>query len=427
MPDWLGYESSAWSIERVKELLKALIESRIIYDFSEVRLYDLLNSRGVLNISGNRHEQFFKNLVEISRTAEGKKAIEDYANSDSEKPPNLSSNNEGEGEIKTATSPQELAGFVKGGSDPLDFGKISTPEQILKQTDFLESICVDEEKMQFQVNCSIQEFWKNAFKDEINAVNTARLEGLNGNKFHDRVVEEFLSDYDATLKIRQELPKGYSFPANPTLMQLYVAHKINTNPYFGNFSGTGAGKTLSAILASRLIDSKMTVVVCPNDVVEQWKYRIMESFPDSNVITGKPAFNAERDESKRQYLVLNYDKFSQDYSNNAILNLIKQKIDFLVLDEIHFVKQRDDANESQRHERVSALRTYIRDKNNDAKVLAMSATPVINNIMEGRSQLELMTAKEYADVATTATIPNAVTLHQKLALLSIRENENMQM
>ena len=136
-----------------------------------------------------------------------------------------------------------MAGFVEGGSNPLDFGKISTPEQILKQTDFLESICVDEEKMQFQVNCSIQEFWKNAFKDEINAVNTARLEGLNGNKFHDRVVEKFLSDYDATLKIRQELPKGYSFPANPTLMQLYVAHKINTNPYFGNFSGTGAGKT----------------------------------------------------------------------------------------------------------------------------------------------------------------------------------------
>lgn len=32
-----------------------------------------------------------------------------------------------------------------------------------------------------------------------------------------------------------------------------------------------------------------------------------------------------------------------------------------------------------------------------------------------------MTAKEYVDVATKATIPNAVTLHQKLALLSIRE------
>jgi hypothetical protein len=50
-------------------------------------------------------------------------------------------------------------------------------------------------------------------------------------------------------------------------MQLYIAYKIKTSPYFGNFSGTGAGKTLSAVLASRVIDSKMTLIVCPNDVV----------------------------------------------------------------------------------------------------------------------------------------------------------------
>ena len=57
-------------------------------------------------------------------------------------------------------------------------------------------------------------------------------------------------------------------------MQRFVAYKINTRPYFGNFSGTGAGKTLSAILASSVIDSKMTVIVCPNDVVDQWKNRV---------------------------------------------------------------------------------------------------------------------------------------------------------
>ena len=36
-------------------------------------------------------------------------------------------------------------------------------------------------------------------------------------------------------------------------MQLYVAYKVSMLPYFGNFSGTGAGKTLSAVLASRVI------------------------------------------------------------------------------------------------------------------------------------------------------------------------------
>ena len=206
-------------------------------------------------------------------------------------------------------------------------------------------------------------------------------------------------------------------------MQLYVAHKINTSPCFANFSRTGAGKTLSAILASRLINSKMTIIVCPNDVaIKQWPEKIKEAFPDSEVLTGKGAFDAKYDENKHQYLVLNYDKFSQNDSPNLISKLVQQKIDFLVLDEIHFVKQRDE-NESQRHTNVSALRHYIRDKNSDVKVLVMSATPVINNIMEGRSQLELMTGKEYNDVATTATIPNAVTLHQKLSLYSVRETQ----
>ena len=63
-------------------------------------------------------------------------------------------------------------------------------------------------------------------------------------------------------------------------MQLYTAYKVKVNPQFGNFSETGMEKTLSAILASRVIDSNVTLIVCPNDVVEQWKNVIREAFPD---------------------------------------------------------------------------------------------------------------------------------------------------
>ena len=73
-------------------------------------------------------------------------------------------------------------------------------------------------------------------------------------------------------------------------MQLYTAYKVKVNPQFGNFSGTGMEKTLSAILASRVIDSDVTLIVCPNDVVEQWKNVIREAFPDSNII-GKNSIN----------------------------------------------------------------------------------------------------------------------------------------
>jgi superfamily II DNA or RNA helicase len=272
--------------------------------------------------------------------------------------------------------------------------------------------------MQFYLDYSIDELWKSAFTDKERCVLAVKQEGKNGNKYHDTVVETFLSDYEGTQKML--IPKGYSFPYSPTLMQLYVAYKIKSSFYFGNFSGTGSGKTLSAILSSRIIDSKMTAIVCPNDVVNQWARSIVEIFPDSKIITGKEAFYAKYDENKYQHLVLNYDKFSQEDSPNLILNLAKEKIDFIILDEIHFVKKRDE-DASQRRRNLDGLMTAVRKKNNKVKVLGLSATPVVNNLMEGRSLLELITGKVYDDVATRPTIPNAVTLYEKLSTISIRE------
>ena len=56
--------------------------------------------------------------------------------------------------------------------------------------------------------------------------------------------------------------------------------------------------------------------------------------------------------------------------------------------------------------------TAVRKKNKQVRVLGLSATPVINNLMEGRSLLELITGKIYDDVAISPTIPNAVTLYE---------------
>ena len=54
--------------------------------------------------------------------------------------------------------------------------------------------------------------------------------------------------------------------------------------------------------------------------------------------TGNEAFYAQYDESKHQYLVLNYDKFSQPYSQERTYDLVQEKIDFVVLDEIQFIR-----------------------------------------------------------------------------------------
>ena len=289
----------------------------------------------------------------------------------------------------------------------------------MQHTNVLESINVDEEAMQFYVNYSVLELWKSAFADETETVRTVQNEGANGNKFHDKVVDTFLSDYDGAKGI--EIPKNYKLLGLSNFMERYVAYKVITLPYFGNFSGTGAGKTLSAILASRIIDSKLTVIICPNDVVEQWRRGIIEIFPNSKVITGTAAFSVKYLPTEYQYIVLNYDKFSQEDSPNKIITIIKQWVDFVIFDEIHFTKIRSAKVVSQRRENLDGLMTGIKRKNRDVKVLGLSATPVVNNLREGRSMLEIITSKIYDDISIKPTIPNAVALFEKLSMISVRE------
>ena len=80
-----------------------------------------------------------------------------------------------------------------------------------------------------------------------------------------------------------------------------------------------------------------------------------------------------------------------------------------------------DAESSKRRNNLEGLMTEVRRKNNKVKVLGLSATPVVNNLLEGRSLLELITGKVYDDVVTNPTVPNAVTLYEKLSTVSVRE------
>jgi len=435
--DWLGYEETAWSVRRVKELLRSVIDNKLIYDWAddEAALFSILHANGLLNLYSNRHHEFFNNLIGAVQTKEGLKAIEDYTNSDSEVPPDLSSfsniqqvEDVEEQEIQTLST-QELNALInQQKEDPLDYDNIKTPEEILASTSAIESVSVDEEIMEFLVSRSIQKLWKSVFRntEEQNKRFISKIQ-KNGNKYHDTVVDIFLSDYNGAKLIEHNLPNSYSFEYRPKLMQSYVAHKIKTNDFYGNFSGTGAGKTLSAVLASRIIDSMMTVIVCPNDIVNQWRDEIQKIFPDSIITTGRPAFHVKYDNSKYQYLILNYDKFSQSYSQNLISILVKEKIDFVILDEIHYAKKRGEVKEeSIRHRNLEAMLSAIRNRNQQesiqpVKVLGLSATPVINHLSEGKSLLEIITGKRYDDLSTNPTIPNANSLYQKLSTISIRE------
>ena len=107
--------------------------------------------------------------------------------------------NDAEQELQSASS-EELVHLISEEESALDYGKIQTAEQILADTNVLDSFNVDEEAMQFYLDYSVNELWKSAFRDKDNTITAVRREGKNGNKYHDTVVDTFLSDYESTTK-----------------------------------------------------------------------------------------------------------------------------------------------------------------------------------------------------------------------------------
>jgi Type III restriction enzyme, res subunit len=216
-------------------------------------------------------------------------------------------------------------------------------------------------------------------------------------------------------------------------MQRHFAVRVREQKRVGNWSGTGAGKTLAAVLATRVVGSKLTLVCCPNSVVEGWRDAITNIFPDSIVATKE--FDPEwENPSPRHFatieggepvahrnLVLNYEAFQQPDSADRVRALVERElIDFIIVDEIHYAKQRTVENISQRRQLVTALTTLAAERNPDLHVLGMSATPVINNLHEGKSMVELVSGLAHNELDTRPTVPNCMKLHQRLVTLGIR-------
>jgi len=249
------------------------------------------------------------------------------------------------------------------------------------------------------------------------------LRDEKGGMYFDTIRSRFLSQYYGAQSLA--VPRGYDFRvegklAQPNLMQKLAAYRVLNEKRLGNWSGVGAGKTLSAILASRVVDARLTVVVAFNSTVMPWAERVKEAFPDSKILI-KERGNISVDPTKHTYLILNFETFQQPDSVAMVERLVeKHKIDFVVLDEIQSVKQRTPKVASKRRQVVSGLLSSASEKNPNLRVLGMSATPVINNLYEAKALLELVKGVSFDELETFSNIPNAIAMHQKLILYGIR-------
>ena len=277
----------------------------------------------------------------------------------------------------------------------------------------------DDEAVEFFIQYKLKKVWNEVINDRRDA-NEVKL--LKGGKNSTRLRELFLEEYDKVLNYNP--PKGYSFEregkiAPPNMMQKLTVQRIKDYKRYGNWSGTGAGKTISFIIASREVESRLTIVICLNSTVSQLEEDILEVYPDS-LVHSKFKKGQKFDRTKFNYLLLNYEKFQQGYTEERFQDLNENNlVDFIVLDEIHNAKQRDK-KESLRRAAVMRLIGRSAEMNPNFHLLGMSATPVINNLIEAKSLLQLITGKEYDDISTRGTITNALKVFNQLLLNGIR-------
>uniref|UniRef100_UPI0040497A66 helicase-related protein n=1 Tax=Flavobacterium sp. TaxID=239 RepID=UPI0040497A66 len=291
-------------------------------------------------------------------------------------------------------------------------------EDILVLDKELINTC-DDEAVEFFIQYKLKRVWNEVINDkrEVNDI-----KDLNGGKNSSRLRDLFLLEYQKVVDYIP--PTGYNFKRNgeiafPNMMQKLTVQRVIDYKRYGNWSGTGAGKTISFIIASREVNSRLTIVICINSTVSQLEEDILDVYPDSKIFTHfrkGQKFNTDN----FNYLLLNYEKFQQGYTEEIFQDLNENNlIDFIVLDEVHNAKQRDK-DESIRRGALMRLIGRSAEMNPNFHLLGMSATPVINNLIEAKSLLQLITGKDYEDISTRGTITNALKIFNQLLLNGIR-------
>lgn len=283
------------------------------------------------------------------------------------------------------------------------------------------SSSMDEESAKFLLKYRISKLWNKALS---NKVDINKLKEEIGGPHFTFIKESFLEELEDVQSI--SIPQMYSFKDKnnkilpPNLMQRLTAHRLSIYRRYGNWSGAGAGKTLSAIFSSRVIQTKKNLIITYNSAINTWKKTIEETFPDSKIYF-KENKNCTFNDSDYNYLILNYEQFQLEDSQQFVYDFLKNNnIEFVVLDEVQGTKQTTEEICSKRRKVISGLLDIATYKNPELYVLAMSATPVINNLYEPKVLLEMLKGEKYDDLKIFHNVNNAIAIHRQMILNGIR-------
>ncbi len=286
----------------------------------------------------------------------------------------------------------------------------------------------DNDALDFMVNERIEMLWQEVMAAGETSV-MERLAKLPDGNYAQAIRQRFEQEYRSVLALG--IPDGYRIvnareePVELNIMQRLTAFRLLHRKRIGNWSGVGAGKTNAATFAAAIIDAKMTLIVAANATLAGWRKTISRAFDRKtiNVYEGHP-LKFRFQPGRRNFVVVNYEKFQLEWTEEFINLLCQQAvIDFVVFDEVQNVRQRHaaDTGISERRKQVNRLVSSALAQNPDLHILAMSATPVVNNLTEAVKLLELIRPEDnFKNVPVRSTISNAIGVHFLLKRHGIR-------
>lgn len=426
---------SGWTLEAIRQFVNSL--EVYIPNLTQAELYKIFEQSGVLDTTNAKGLKIIKDIIKGKLT--GQKLRDVLQGKEPENSENEIDSVDGlksDTQLQIIDTPLSLdtsgiSTFFEANSDSQnELNELNEssklPEiKVQKSLEFLSSQIVasaDQEAVDFFIASRRNRIWAEVFEDE-SAVKA--IEAFTDEGYGRQVRDQFLDEYNQARDMA--IPSGWAFRVNvngkitpPNLMQKLAAVRLRSQQRMLNLSLTGTGKTIGGILSSRIIDAHLTIIICPLDTVPNWHKEIKNVFPDSRVTIKNFSPHWTDIEEGHHYILLNHEMFQQPSTPEHIGQLLERyQIDFIIVDEIHRCKQRSD-NPSKRRQMVLALITNAAEKNPDLHVLGMSATPVINNLREGKSLVELVTGVERSDLGVTATINNCMRLHQAFVTLGIR-------
>ena len=251
-----------------------------------------------------------------------------------------------------------------------------------------------------------------------------KIKAMECGNFSGYVRDMFVSEYEAVTSIKED--EDYRFYIDgkfcrPLLMQKLMAYKMSTHDCYGNWCGTGAGKTNAFLFSTRYVKAKTSVVITPNGVVDTMVKAIKRIYPNSNIVVPKtPDDIMPYSKDQYTYIILNYEKFQEHKRAKEYINRLLETntIDFVCLDEVQNIKVRNVKTASNRSKYIGTLLVKAREQRPGMKTLVMTATPCPNCLSEVRSIIEMLTGKRYKEIGNRSDSVNNVHNAYKALILN---------